>query len=362
MKRVLQVCFQQSLRSATLFGLPLAFITLIGWATAGSATGETSDPIKAAVWFWLAAHHIPFNFQNSTSSGLLTYLPVGAMIFPYLAIRVGFRRSIEKIQPTQNHVIRQTIFGFALSYSIIATVAAAIVSSSSIKIHWYLTFPIVFALSWIISFITTALEPGKVTGLFWQKAIRTSLVGMLIIWGIGGLLVSASLLIHLSVVNQLTTVIQPGIFGGLAFLFIQVLYIPNVAFAAVGYFIGAGFQLGDGSLIHPFVHRLSEIPAVPLLGALPVNVFPIAILGAVFPIIFGIWASRSSESKFKLSLIAAVTFLSITISILTSGALLNQNLSNVGLSWWQFPLVMTGEFAIGVGISSIIGKRKKING
>lgn len=80
------------------FGLPLAFLSLIGWATAGSATGQTSDPIKAAVWLWLSAHHIPFNVtpQSGAGTGLLTYLPIGAMLFPFLAIRVGFRRSIEK--------------------------------------------------------------------------------------------------------------------------------------------------------------------------------------------------------------------------------------------------------------------------
>ena len=364
MKRVLWVCFQQSLRSATLFGLPLAFLALIGWATAGSATGQTSDPIKAAVWLWLAAHHIPFNVtsQSGAGTGLLTYLPMGAMLFPFLAIRVGFRRSIEKIQPTQNHVLRQVIFGFAFAYAVIATIAAAVTSSSSIRIHWYLAFPIVFTLSWLISFFMTELEPGKITSFFWKKTMRTSLVGILIIWGIGAIVLSVSILLHLSVVNQLTTVIQPGIFGGFALLIIQILYIPNAAFAAVGYIIGAGFHIGNGSLIHPLIHQLSEIPAIPLLGALPANVFPIAALGALLPIFFGFWASKSGSSKYKISLIGSVALLSTIISILASGALLNRNLSNVGLSLWQFPLVMTGEFAIGVGITRLIEKRKKING
>ena len=364
MKRVLQVCFQQSLRSATLFGLPLAFLSLIGWATAGSATGQTSDPIKAAVWLWLGAHHIPFNinFQSSATNGLLTYLPIGAMLCPYFAIRVGFRRSIEKIQPTQNHVIRQVIFSFALCYSLIAAIAAAITSSSSIRIHWYLAFPIVFAFAWIISFITTALEPGKITNFFWKKTIRTAAVGLLIIWGVGAIVLSASIMLHFSVVNKLTTVIQPGIFGGLAFLLIQVLYIPNVAFAVVGYFTGAGLHIGNGSLVHPLIHRLSEIPAIPILGALPVNVFPIAMVGVLLPIIFGSWASKSGNKTYKLSLIGSVAFLTILISSLSSGALLNENLTFVGVSWWQFPIIFTGEFAIGVGISTLIGKRKKING
>lgn len=180
--------------------------------------------------------------------------------------------------------------------------------------------------------------------------------------GVGAIVLGVSILLHLPVVNQLTTVIQPGIFGGFALLIIQILYIPNVAFAAVGYIIGAGFHIGNGSLIHPLIHKLSEIPAIPVLGALPVNVFPIAMLGALLPIFFGFWASKSGSSKYKISLIGSVALLSTIISILASGALLNRNLSYIGLSWWQFPLVMTGEFAIGVGITRLIEKRKKING
>ncbi len=64
-QRVLAVTFAQALRSAGILLLPLAFITLIAWATAGSTTGTTSDPIRAALWIWLGAHHVHFDLSLS---------------------------------------------------------------------------------------------------------------------------------------------------------------------------------------------------------------------------------------------------------------------------------------------------------
>ena len=49
-QRVLSVSFTQILRVLALLLLPLAFISLIAWATAGSTSGNTSDPIRAAIW------------------------------------------------------------------------------------------------------------------------------------------------------------------------------------------------------------------------------------------------------------------------------------------------------------------------
>ncbi len=61
MQRVLSVSLSHAIRGAAFVLLPFAFVALIAWATAGSATGTTTDPIRAALWIWLGAHHIPFS-------------------------------------------------------------------------------------------------------------------------------------------------------------------------------------------------------------------------------------------------------------------------------------------------------------
>ncbi len=61
MQRVLSVSLSHVLRSAATLLLPFSFLALVAWATAGSASGGTSDPIRGAVWIWLGAHHLPFH-------------------------------------------------------------------------------------------------------------------------------------------------------------------------------------------------------------------------------------------------------------------------------------------------------------
>ena len=80
-RNALRVCIQQAIRSAALLLLPLAFASLVIWATAGSGTGKTSDPLRAAVWLWLAANHIPFHTSSTGITSWLTYLPLGSLFF-----------------------------------------------------------------------------------------------------------------------------------------------------------------------------------------------------------------------------------------------------------------------------------------
>jgi len=99
MTRVLGAALPQVLRSVAWLLLPTSFIALLAWATAGSATGNTGDPLRAALWIWIGAHQIPFSLALPPSGldGYLSYLPLGALVFPVLAIRSGISRTIERL-------------------------------------------------------------------------------------------------------------------------------------------------------------------------------------------------------------------------------------------------------------------------
>jgi hypothetical protein len=129
LSRILLIAFQQALRSVALILLPLSFIALFAWSTAGSATGNTSDPIRAAIWMWLGSHLVPFKLSLAAgfSSGALSYLPIGAAIFPWLAIRSGYRRASEF---SNNPKGSRTFVVFF--YTAIATLAAALSQSEII--------------------------------------------------------------------------------------------------------------------------------------------------------------------------------------------------------------------------------------
>jgi hypothetical protein len=179
---------------------------------------------------------------------------------------------------------------------------------------------------------------------------------MALLLALSTLVLLSSLIFHFRVVMDLTTVIAPGIFGGLALIVIQVLYLPNLIVATLGYISGAGAHLGADSIVAPFVHQLNQIPAIPLLGALPRGLFPFAILGAVTVVALGFFIHLKLHQRFGSDRAPAISLaffagLSLILALLSSGQLVSAALSQVGVSWWRFPLVLTGEVALGMALS-----------
>ena len=132
MQRVLSVSLSHVLRSVAFLLLPFSFIALIAWATAGSASGSTSDPIRGAVWIWLGAHHLPFQLALPPTSlpGYLTFLPIGGLVLPFLVIRATFNRAIDRLQG-DFHDINGVRLIFSSMYAVLLTALAFLSGSTA---------------------------------------------------------------------------------------------------------------------------------------------------------------------------------------------------------------------------------------
>lgn len=347
--------FKQVIRSVVLVLLPIAFISLIVWATAGSSQGSTSDPIFAALWIWLASHQVPLYIEGSMAGARLTLLPLGALALVFFAIKSSYLRLVAKgVSPRASAPI------FALFYSIAAVLLSVVaaLANSAVEVRWYLAFPITFIIALAFTLISGELIPKRQRSE-WEIAGAWAAAGVALLMSLAALVLLASLIFHFRVVIDLTTVIAPGIFGGFALILIQVLYLPNLIAATLGYISGAGAHIGDDSIVAPFVHRLDQIPAIPLLGALPRGNFPLAIAGAILVLALGFFIHFKLSQRFggdRSSAIALGFFalFSLVLALLSSGQLVSDTLSQVGLSWWRFPLVLTGELALGMALSKAL--------
>lgn len=358
---MLLVSFKQAVRSITLILLPLSFISLIAWATAGSSTGNTADPLRAALWFFLIAHHIPLDLSlsNNAISGALTYFPIGALLIPFLAIRSGYRKIIEEQGEFAPRQKRLLIISLALSYAAVGTILSLFATGNTVSAPFYLVFPILFIVAGLSAFLSSNLLPEHGIKFPWQRALKVSWIVLMALIGIGGLIFSLSLGWHFTTVLQLTQVIEPGIFGGLAFLAVQILYLPNFAIAALSYLAGSGVVIGNGSWLNPFVHRIDEIPAIPLLGGLPVHPHPYLILLVLLFVAIGfliarygegIYSDRVEQQRFYLATLGFIVVLTLFIARASSGELLSSNLSSVGPQWWLMPIMLTLEIALGIAL------------
>lgn len=341
--RVLLVTFKQALRGIVLSLLPITTITLIGWSLAGSQTGNTSDPLKASIWFWLGAHLIPFQLKLAPAfiSTFFNYLPLGAITLPIIAIRGSFKRAAEELD--NERAARSFI---TLWYGLIATLAALMMQSDTVKPVIYLA-PIYAG---FIALISTVNLKSKFFNPFRYFGYL-----LLIIMGLAALGVAISLSLHFTVLKSLTAIIEAGWIGGLLLVLLQILYLPNMVVAAISYLCGIGFSIGPSTLVTPLSFKLNGIPAIPLLASLPSQKYPLALIFLAIPILFitlnlirSVRGSKNVTAGLKQIWSSSWIFipLALLVGYQSSGTLISKSLGDFGVKWWALVSILISLQAI----------------
>ncbi len=342
LQRVLAVSFAQVLRSLALLLLPLAFISLIAWATAGSATGNTSDPMRAAIWLWLGAHHIPF-FLNGATTGYLSYLPIGAMLLPFFALRSGFSRALSKLHGDFHNLNSvRTIFSF--QYAILATLLALFSSSATVSSQWYLAPMFAFLISYMATL--TAGSRFRIS-----QAVSYASRALALLLGSAFIILALLVFTHLSTFKNISVVLEPGLLGSILLFALNLFYLPNLAIATLSYFTGAGFAIGAGTLISPFTYNLGAIPTLPILAVVPTTASKWALLAVLITVSVGVLLAICALGSSSSALIQALILIAVSISILgylASGSLMTSSMSAVGVSIWKLTLSIYLEIGLGV--------------
>ena len=351
--RVLGAAFPQVLRSIAWLLLPTSFIALIAWSTAGSATGNTGDPLRAALWIWIGSHQIPFdlNLGSSAVAGHLSYLPLGALVFPILAIRNGISRTVDRLDGDTS-LIAPARVAFSVLYSTFGLLASFFSKTDEVIPVWYFAFIYVFPFALITS-ATVARRTSLGQGFLFGSRIIALLLG------ISAIALGIALLIKLEMVKNLTLVLQPGIFGGFLLLLLNILYLPNAIVSTLAYFSGVGFAVGSQTIVSPISFDLDKIPAMPILGALPKNESLISLLGICVVVFAGAllvsWTVELKQKVLVQSFIVAV-LISAFVGYSASGALITEAMSAVGTSPWKFTAAITLQLGLGA-LLAIYGPR-----
>jgi hypothetical protein len=350
------VTLQQVIRSTLILLFPIAFITLFAWATAGSTYGTTSDPLRAAVWLWLGAHLTPFNILSNDVDGYLSFLPIGALIFPWLSIRSGFNRSTRQL--ASEKICRAY---FIINYILIYILLAISSINMQVRVDWLRGVPI------LIVILILATTKRRIENL-----VKLPFYLFLTLIGLSGLIFSLSLALNFTTAKNLTIVIQPGILGGLLLIILQILYLPNIFFATFSYLIGAGFSFGSGTYISPFVFDLLEIPAIPALAAIPTSQLPLLSLFSISILIISLLTlnqinqmklDKKSIQQLRIRfLVSSVVFIGF-LAWISSGELLSENMSPVGVDPLKISAVISGNLLLSIIIlytyRKIFNKKRK---
>lgn len=326
LRRILSVSLIQASKGVALTLFPSVFITLLAWATAGSTSGNTSDPIRGSVWIWLGAHLTPFELTTTTTQGsaFLSILPLGAIIFPMWAVRRTFPR-VAEVAPK----IRAARVFYVLIYMLITIILALVTTTSSVSPMWYYA-----GLCAGITALVSTFEFNP------RPSLATLVYIFAIAWGVASIALAFSFLAHWRVMSDLSTVIAPGIIGGLLFLALQILYIPNVALAGLAYLTGSGFSVGAHTMVTASTFTLNQLPAIPILGGLPTGRHSLLTIGIIFwPLLFGavfyvisrIHPTFSERNRDLLRTYIMATFFVWELTYFASGELLTPSMRRTGV-------------------------------
>lgn len=157
-------------------------------------------------------------------------------------------------------------------------------------------------------------------------------------------------------ITRLYESVQVSVLGAIVLTAGQLAVLPNLIIFGAAWFTGVGFSIGTGSLISPLGSQVGPLPAVPLLGALPVGRLDFGMVAIVVVLLAAFVATLSirrsaDEIRFEFATawsaaislgvsIALVTSLQLgLLAVLASGGAGPGRLSQIGINPWALMLV-----------------------
>ena len=328
------------LLSYVVIGIPV----WLAWLTTDHGSNGVDQLFRLIGTSWLAVQAVPVQ----SGGAIYAVLPWGLAIVPIFFIYRGGVFLSRRLKTSG--LIEVVILGLiaALFYGLFAM---AVSNGSSTAITF--TTPWRAGLTGFfiaIVFLKIALlrstKSGRlllslVPSTFWGM-LRAAGAGLLALLGAGAVLALVSLIWHFSQMRGIFEFLTPNFFGGLLIVLACIGYFPVLIIWATSYMLGAGFLIGPGIGLSPFVPAppSTQLPAFPLLAALPEQVGPIAwalpVIAVVIGVGVGVMVARSAKQPALVRLglaVAAGALIGLALGLLswlTCGSLGDVRLAQIG--------------------------------
>jgi len=266
-----------TLAACSVTGVGLAVLTilvLVGWIAAPHPGLGLVGVLRTAAVLWLVGHHVGVQVSDAGRIGML---PLGLVLLPgALLWRAGrwLVRGVVVASPAQALTAALAV---AVPYSLLAGGLAA-ASRTALAAP---SIPQAFVAGFVVAAVAVgfgasrALAPWSQLGALLSPRTRSVLAGaaasLAMLGAAGALLTAMALASHVREFGAVNGLLAPGIVGaGLLFL-AELAYLPNAVLWAIAYMLGPGFAVGTGTIVAPTGSALGQLPAFPLLAALPQN-------------------------------------------------------------------------------------------
>ncbi len=335
----------------------IAVPVLLLWAADSRSGAGAGDALRTVASIWLLAHGAVLDVPGGT----VGLTPLGLLALPLLLLERAARHAASEHEVATLGEGARLAAGVAGPYALVVAVLAGLTAGGGVRPA--VTQALVGAsLLGLVGAGTGVLRARGMGGRLWsrvpgrlQRAAAPATAGLVGLLGAGGLLVAGMLLLHLGRARELAGATAPGVVGGLGLLLLGLLLAPGAVVWGTAFLAGPGFAVGVGTAVGPFGVALGPVPSVPLLAALPGGPLPAyaAVLLLLGPVLCGVLvgsvARRRGAGLLDALLAAPLAGVAVAgLAWLSSGALGTGRLRELGPSWWQVGLAVTGELAVGV--------------
>lgn len=332
--------------------LVIAAVVLIAWM---GAPALPFDQVLAATGrLWLLAHGAPMAALGTTitlvPSGLTAVMLVFAFSLSAFALTQGLLTRPEVLTPSRlRRLVVLTSVQFVAGYTVGAILISVLLGEG---------------ITARIGMAAGVAAVGSLAGAGWSAGyrlagpawLRASIKGAAT--SVLALVAATAVALMVAVsqaeprISELERVLGLDATGSVVWALVCLMYLPTLLGWTASWLLGAGFTLGEGTLVAPWVTQLGMLPTVPVFGALPAagvgGLEPWLVTGLVVGGLGGVVAVRSTP--FPIGIAIAVGGLSGTLTgavflawaWFSTGGLGVDRFATVGPRW--------PEVLIGVGI------------
>ncbi len=320
----LQGAFESA--QAAVFSVVLVLLPLAGVWWAGGFQDKSFDALaRLGGQVWLVIHAVPLNLtfnegpsSASVQTGTLSLIPLGLTMIPFLlAWRAG--RRLAKASYTDQ--LWQAVLGALLVYGAAGLGTAFICGTAVVRTSLTLgtLIPLIpVGLGLIIGarresgtwgrligvdaadWISATSQDSRWAGSYVWAAVRAGFVALVSALALSALLLVVNIVWHWADIVAVYEGLKTGVVGGLVLTIAQLGFVPNLVIWTLAWASGSGFALGAGSSVSPLGTVVAPVPAIPVLGALPVGELSWGVVAMVIPVLAGTlagwWFVRAGEN------------------------------------------------------------------
>lgn len=304
---------------------------------------DASSVVSTVAQVWLVIHAVPLELPEAHA--LFRLVPLGLTLIPLLLAWRAGQRLARGAYPNQ---LWQGLLPFALVYVAGAVGIATVADDALAQVNpWWvvLTVTAVIVLGSVGGCMAEARSISRLFGvdlearvyqfsqrLKWTGAYLWAVLRGAVVASVSAVALSAAVLATVLAWRWMDVVnahqqIGAGLVGTFALVLLHLAVAPNLVLWTLSYTTGVGFWVGSDSHISPFTAGTGALPDVPVLAALPDQVYEygwaVLAVPAVAGILAGWWLVREGENHMDdwFALHIRPRFISATLSTLVLGLL-----------------------------------------